>query len=84
MWNRGEGCPNSHEPILLTSTKDHPNKGMMFGWSVLGQTGLGFDFRNKQSWDVVKDVVKKDKIAMIKGNKPFNIRMLMHLNCLDR
>ena len=34
--------------------KDHTNKGMMFGWSVLGQTGLSFDFRNKQSWDVVK------------------------------
>jgi homoserine acetyltransferase len=32
----------------------HPNKGMMFGWSILGHTGLSFDFRVKQSWDVVK------------------------------
>jgi homoserine acetyltransferase len=32
----------------------HPNRGMMFGWSVLGHTGLTFDFRNKQPWDVVK------------------------------
>ncbi len=32
----------------------HPNKGMMFGWSILGQSGLAFDFRNTQPWDVVK------------------------------
>ena len=32
----------------------HPNRGMMFGWSILGQTGLAFDFRNGQPWDVVK------------------------------
>lgn len=35
----------------------HPNQGMMFGWSVLGHTGLAFDFRNKQPWDVVKKEV---------------------------
>jgi homoserine acetyltransferase len=35
----------------------HPNKGMMFGWSILGHTGLSFDFRAKQPLDVVrKDV----------------------------
>jgi len=32
----------------------HPNKGMMFGWSILGQSGLSFDLRAKLSWDVVK------------------------------
>lgn len=32
----------------------HPNRGMMFGWSVLGHTGLSFDLRVKQPWDVVK------------------------------
>jgi len=32
----------------------HPNKGMMFGWSVLGETGLSFDFQVKQPWDEVK------------------------------
>ena len=37
--------------------ENHPNKGMMFGWSILGQSGLSFDFRNRQKWDVVeKDV----------------------------
>jgi homoserine acetyltransferase len=35
----------------------HPNKGMMFGWSVLGQTGLSFDLRAKQPWDTVKKEV---------------------------
>jgi homoserine acetyltransferase len=35
----------------------HPNQGMMFGWSILGHTGLSFDFRAKQSWDVVKKEV---------------------------
>ncbi|MFZ0932366.1 MAG: alpha/beta fold hydrolase [Syntrophobacteraceae bacterium] len=37
--------------------EQHPNKGMMFGWSVLGQTGLSFDFRAKQPWDEVKKEV---------------------------
>jgi homoserine acetyltransferase len=37
--------------------EEHPNKGMMFGWSILGQSGLSFDFRVKQSWDVVKKEV---------------------------
>lgn len=32
----------------------HPNRGMMFGWSILGQSGLAFDFRNTQPWDEVK------------------------------
>jgi homoserine acetyltransferase len=35
----------------------HPNKGMMFGWSILGQTGLSFDLRAKQPWDAVKKEV---------------------------
>jgi homoserine O-acetyltransferase/O-succinyltransferase len=35
----------------------HPNQGMMFGWSILGHTGLAFDFRNKQPWDAVKKEV---------------------------
>ncbi len=32
----------------------HPNKGLMFGWSVLGQSSFTFDFRSKQKWDKVK------------------------------
>jgi homoserine O-acetyltransferase len=35
----------------------HPNKGMMFGWSILGETGFTFDFRVKQKWDEVKKEV---------------------------
>jgi homoserine acetyltransferase len=37
--------------------EQHPNKGMMFGWSVLGETGYSFDYRVKQPWDVVKKEV---------------------------
>jgi homoserine O-acetyltransferase/O-succinyltransferase len=37
--------------------EQHPNKGMMFGWSVLGETALSFDFRVKQPWDEVKKEV---------------------------
>ena len=29
----------------------------MFGWSVLGETGISFDFRAKQPWDQVKKEV---------------------------
>lgn len=32
----------------------HPNKGMMFGWSILGQSSLSFDYRNEQGWEEVK------------------------------
>ncbi len=32
----------------------HPNKGLMFGWSMLGQSSLSFDFRSKEQWDKVK------------------------------
>ncbi len=35
----------------------HPNNGVMFGWSVLGETGISFDFRAKQPWDQVKKEV---------------------------
>jgi homoserine acetyltransferase len=35
----------------------HPNKGVMFGWSILGHTAFSFDFRAKQSWDDVKKEV---------------------------
>jgi homoserine acetyltransferase len=35
----------------------HPNQGVMFGWSILGHTGFSFDMRAKQNWDVVKKEV---------------------------
>ncbi len=35
----------------------HPNKGMMFGWSILGESAFDFDFRSIQKWDKIeKDV----------------------------
>ena len=66
--------------------KDHPNKGMMFGWSVLGQTGLSFDFRNQQSWDVVKKDVfywepKGDEGAnLLKKANDFDVNDLIYRN----
>jgi len=35
----------------------HPHLGMMFGWWILGQSGLSFDYRNTQPWDAVKEEV---------------------------
>lgn len=32
----------------------HPNRGLMFGWSVLGQSGLSFDLRAMLPWSEVK------------------------------
>jgi len=34
-----------------------PAKGMMFGWSVLGQSAFDFKYRNSQSWDEVRKEV---------------------------
>ena len=64
----------------------HPNKGMMFGWSVLGQTGLTFDLRNKQPWDVVKKEVfywqpKGDEGAnLVSKWKDFDVNDLLYRN----
>jgi len=68
----------------------HPNKGMMFGWSVLGETGYGFDFRVKQKWDEVKKEVffwepKGDEGAnLISKAKDFDVNDLLFRNqCLE-
>lgn len=37
--------------------KNHPNKGMMFGWSILMHTGMDLDFRIQQGWEEVKKEV---------------------------
>jgi len=64
----------------------HPNQGMMFGWSVLGHTGLSFDFRVKQKWDVVKKEVFYWKPAgdeganLISKAKDFDVIDLLYRN----
>jgi homoserine O-acetyltransferase/O-succinyltransferase len=64
----------------------HPNKGMMFGWSVLGETGYSFDFRVKQPWDEVKKEVfywepKGDEGAnLISKAKDFDVDDLIFRN----
>lgn len=64
----------------------HPNRGMMFGWSILGQSGLAFDFRNTQPWDVVKKDVfywepKGDEGLKLQGKaKDFDVNDLLIRN----
>jgi len=64
----------------------HPNKGMMFGWSVLGQTGLSFDFRNRQSWDVVKKDVfywnpeGEEGAKLVKKAEDYDVNDLIYRN----
>jgi homoserine acetyltransferase len=66
--------------------EQHPNKGMMFGWSVLGETGYSFDFRVKQPWDEVKKEVfywepKGDEGAnLISKGKEFDVDDLIFRN----
>lgn len=37
--------------------RKHPNRGMMFGWSILMHNGMDLDFRIDQGWDEVKKEV---------------------------
>lgn len=66
--------------------EQHPNKGMMFGWSVLGETGYSFDFRVKQPWEEVKKEVfywepKGDEGAnLISKAKDFDVDDLIFRN----
>ncbi len=66
--------------------EQHPNKGMMFGWSVLGQTGYSFDYRVKQPWaEVQKEVFywdpKGDEGAnLISKGKDFDVDDLIFRN----
>ena len=66
--------------------EQHPNKGMMFGWSVLGQSGLSFDLRAKQSWDTVKKDVffwkpEGDEGAkLVQKAKDYDVNDLLYRN----
>jgi homoserine O-acetyltransferase len=35
----------------------HPNQGLMFGWSLLAQSGFGYDMRIQEGWDAVEPEV---------------------------
>jgi homoserine acetyltransferase len=68
----------------------HPNNGVMFGFSILGQTINSFDYRLKQPWDEVKKEVfywepKGDEGAILKSRaKIFDMNDLLSLNrCLE-
>ncbi|MEW6113299.1 MAG: hypothetical protein AB1664_14305 [Thermodesulfobacteriota bacterium] len=64
----------------------HPNQGMMFGWSILGHTGLSFDMRIQQGWDTVKKDVfywqpKGDEgAALVPKAKDFDVNDLLYRN----
>ncbi len=69
--------------------QQHPNKGMMFGWSILQQSGFSFDYRVKQKWDDVKKEVfywkpKDDEGAnLVSKAKNFDVDDLIFRNqCL--
>ena len=80
VWQRTKG-DYYHLP-----KEQHPNKGMMFGWSILGQSGLSFDFRNQQSWDQVKKHVffwepKDDEgVALLKRARDYDVNDLLFRN----
>ena len=64
----------------------HPNQGMMFGWSILKQTGLTFDLRIQQGMDAVRKEIfywepKGDQGAnLISSGKDFDVNDLLYRN----
>lgn len=64
----------------------HPNQGMMFGWSILNQTGLTFDLRIQQGMDVVKKEIfywdpKGDQgVSLLGKAKDFDVNDLLYRN----
>lgn len=64
----------------------HPNRGMMFGWSVLGHTGLSFDLRVKQPWDVVKkeifywDPKGEQGVNLLRRARDYDVNDLLYRN----
>lgn len=51
VWQRTGG---DYYPLPKSQ---HPNQGMMFGWSVLGHTGHSFEKRVREPWSEVKQNV---------------------------
>lgn len=64
----------------------HPNQGMMFGWSILKQTGLTFDLRIQQGMDAVKKEIfywepQGDQgVNLISSAKDFDVNDLLYRN----
>jgi homoserine acetyltransferase len=66
--------------------EEHPNQGMMFGWSILRHTGLSFDMRVRQGPDIVKKEVfywepQGDQGVDLTGTgKDFDVNDLLYRN----
>lgn len=64
----------------------HPNQGMMFGWSILKQTGLTFDLRIQQGMAAVNKEIfvwepKGDRGAnLISQGKDYDVNDLLYRN----
>jgi homoserine acetyltransferase len=64
----------------------HPNRGMMFGWSILGQGAFDFDFRNVQKWEKVRadvfywDPKPGDGAKLVQKAKDFDVNDLIFRN----
>ncbi len=64
----------------------HPNKGLMFGFSIMTQSGLSFAYTAKQSWDNVKKNVfywnpkGQESASLIKRARVYDVIDLMFRN----
>lgn len=64
----------------------HPNRGMMFGWSILGQTGLGFDLRIKQGLAAVEKEVfywepsGEQGVSLVPRARDYDVNDLLYRN----
>lgn len=64
----------------------HPNRGLMFGWSLMGSSLFDVDFRNSQSWDKVKAEVfywepkKGESTGLVEKAKDYDVNDLLMLN----
>lgn len=65
---------------------EHPNRGLMFGWSILSRSGLSFDLRNTQSWeDIQKEVFYWDPegeqgVKLLAKAKDYDVNDLLYRN----
>lgn len=64
----------------------HPNRGMMFGWSILKQTGLTFDLRIQQGMGAVKkeiflwEPVGDQGANLVSQGKDYDVNDLLYRN----
>lgn len=64
----------------------HPNRGMMFGWSILGHTAFDFDYRVKQPWQEVEKEIfywepkGEQGVNLIRRARDYDVNDLLYRN----